>query len=85
MLDSDASRATGTGEDRNHAFAGIHRRFDDVGVFLLVQREELTGAARSKQGAGAIRSQPFQALDVSIAAEFALYIKIGHWKGQQSG
>ena len=83
-LDGKAGRPASARNDGHLATAGVHRRLDDLRVFIPGQREEFAGAASRKQGTGAIRSQPLQPVDVALAMEVALRIEVGQGKGQQA-
>ena len=84
VLDGLAGSTAHTGQDRHAGRAGIHGGFHHLGIFAGRQGEKLTCAACGEQGAGAIRGQPFQALDVTRLVEITLGVEIGHRERQQT-
>ena len=83
-LDGKTRGTTGTGNDRHLAAAGVHCCFDDFRVLVTSQRKELAGTTGGKQGCGAIRGQPFQALDVAFPVEVTVGIEVGQRERQQA-
>ena len=85
VLDGHAGRTTGAGEDRDEAVAGVDRGLDDVRIFLGLQGEEFTRAARGEERGGSVRSEPLQALGVAGGVEVAVRLEVGDREGEQSG
>ena len=84
VLDGLACRTAHTGEDRHTGRAGIHCGFHHLGIFAGREGKELTGTASSEQSRGAVRGQPFKALDVARLVEITLGVEIGHRERQQT-
>ncbi|MNP32820.1 hypothetical protein D3C76_1260240 [compost metagenome] len=84
VFDGLAGGATDAGEDGDRLGAGVDGGLDHLAVFAGSQGEELTGAASGEQGAGAVRGQPFQALDVASRVEVALGVEVGDRERQQA-